>query len=148
MRITAACPQALIADANQLAMVLCYGPADALTYGEPNWQDAAGNLYSCASFVAPKNLVERLQGELQRPQWDVFGATTDEEGVVHPGGGGIIDMDAARRAQAALLYSLEPVAAMPNKLTACPGADGLAVLAAMGLVRIELEDPSTGTQND
>jgi hypothetical protein len=49
-------------------------------------------------------------------------------------------MDAARRAQAALVYSLEPVAAMPNKLTACPGADGLAVLAAMGLMLIELED--------
>jgi hypothetical protein len=148
MRITAACPQALIADANHLAMALCYGPVDALTYGAPNWQDAAGNLYSCASFVTPKNLVERLQSELQRPQWDVVGATADEEGIGHPGGDGIIDMDAARRAQAALMYSLEPVAAMPNKLTACPGADGLAVLAAMGLVRIELEDPSTGTQND
>jgi hypothetical protein len=118
-------------------MVLCYGPADALTYGKPNWQDAAGNLYSCASFVASKNLVERLQGELQRPNWDVVGATTDEEGIVHPGGDGIIDMDAARRAQAALMYSLEPVAAMPDKLTACPGNDALAVLAAMGLVRIE-----------
>jgi hypothetical protein len=57
-------------------------------------------------------------------------------------------MDAARRAQAALVYSLEPVAAMPNKLTACPGSDALAVLAAMGLMLIELEDLSTGTQND
>jgi hypothetical protein len=121
-------------------MALCYGPVDALTYGAPNWQDAAGNLYSCASFVAPKNLVGRLQGELQRPQWDVVGATTDEEGVGHPGGYGIIDIDAARRAQAALVYSLEPVAAMPDKLTACPGNDALAVLAAIGLVLIELED--------
>jgi hypothetical protein len=129
-------------------MVLAMGPADALTYGEPNWQDAAGNFYSCASFVAPKNLVERLQSELQRPQWDVVGATTDDEGIGHPGSDGIIDMDAARRAQAALVYRLEPVSATPDKLTACQGNDALGVLAAMGLVRIELEDLNTGTQND
>lgn len=139
MRLTAACPAALREDANHLAMVLCYGPADGLSYGEPNWQDAAGNLYSCASFIAPSNLVERLQSELQRPQWDVVGATTDDEGIVSPGGDGIIDMDAARRAQAALVFNFAPVMATPDKLTACPGADGSGVLAAMGLVRIDLE---------
>ena len=39
MRITIACPEALRDDANQLAMVLGYGPDDAETYGELNWQD-------------------------------------------------------------------------------------------------------------
>ena len=42
MRLTIACPNALRDDANQLAMVLGYGPADAETYGELNWQDAGG----------------------------------------------------------------------------------------------------------
>ena len=44
-------------------------------------------------------------------------------------------MDAARRAQAALVFSLTPVTAMPDKLTACVGDDPLATLAAMGLTR-------------
>ena len=40
MRLTIACPHALRDDANNLAMVLGYGPADAETYGELNWRDA------------------------------------------------------------------------------------------------------------
>ena len=63
------------------------------------------------------------QSGLQRPAWDVDN---------------IIDMDAARRAQAALIFSLTPVTAMPDKLTACAGDDALAVLAAMGLTQVEV----------
>ena len=44
IRITVACPEALIADANHLAMVLAQGPEDGETYGQPGWQDAEGNL--------------------------------------------------------------------------------------------------------
>jgi len=40
MRLTIACPATIRSDANQLAMVLGYGPADAETYGSLNWQDA------------------------------------------------------------------------------------------------------------
>ena len=40
MRLTIACPEALRDDANQLAMVLVYGPSDAETYVALNWQDA------------------------------------------------------------------------------------------------------------
>ena len=42
MRLTIACPEALRDDANQLAMVLGYGPSDAETYVALNWQDAGG----------------------------------------------------------------------------------------------------------
>ena len=42
MRLTIACPEALRDDANQLAMVLGYGPSDAETYVAMNWQDAGG----------------------------------------------------------------------------------------------------------
>ena len=45
----------------------------------------------------------------------------------------------ANRAQAALVFSPTPVAAMPDKLTACAGDDALAVLAAMGLTQVEIE---------
>ena len=121
MRITIACPDALRDDANNLAMVLGYGPDDAQTYIALNWQDAAGNLYACASLTVSDTFTTAAQSGLQRPAWDVDN---------------IIDMDAARRAQAALVFSLTPVTAMPDKLTACAGDDALAVLAAMGLTQV------------
>ena len=64
------------------------------------------------------------QSGLQRPSWDVDN---------------IIDMDAARRAQAALVFSLEAVEVAPDKLTACAGDDALAVLEAMGLTQVEVD---------
>ena len=64
------------------------------------------------------------QSGLQRPAWD-----TDSH----------VNMDAARRAQPALVFSLTHVTALPDKLTACAGDDALATLAAMGLTQIEVE---------
>ena len=124
MRLTIACPDALRDDANNLAMVLGYGPSDAETYVALNWQDADGNLYACASLIVSDTFVSKAQSTLSRPAWDVDN---------------IIDMDAARRAQAALVFSLTPVAAMPDKLTACAGDDALATLAAMGLMQVEVD---------
>jgi len=124
MRITIACPEALRDDANQLAMVLGYSPDDAETYGELNWQDAGGNLYACASLIVSDAFTTVAQSGLQRPAWD-----TDSH----------VNMDAARRAQAALVFSLTPVTAMPDKLTACAGDDALATLAAMGLTQVEVD---------
>ena len=124
MRLTIACPDSLRDDANNLAMVLGYGPADAETYGGLNWQDAAGNLYACASLTVSDAFTTTAQSGLQRPAWD-----TDN----------IINMAGANRAQAAMVFSPTPVAAMPDKLTACVGDDALAVLAAMGLTQVEVE---------
>ena len=123
MRITITCPEALRDDANQIAMVLGYGPSDAETYGSLNWLDTAGNLYACASLIVSDTFVSMAQSTLSSPAWDVDN---------------IIDMDAARRAQAALVFSLTPVTAMPDKLTACVGDDALATLAAMGLTQVEV----------
>ena len=122
MRLTIPCPATLRSDANQLAMVLGYRPDDAETYGSLNWQDAGGNLYACASLVVSDAFTTAAQSGLQRPSWDVDN---------------IIEMDAARRAQAALVFSLTPVT-MPDKLTACAGDDALATLAAMGLTQVEV----------
>jgi len=123
MRITIACPAALRSDANNFAMVLGYGPPDELTYGNANWQDAAGKLYAAASLPVSDTFTTTAQSALQHPAWDTTNA---------------ISMAAANRAQAALVFSLEPVMAVPDKLTACAGDDALAVLAAMGLTRIEV----------
>ena len=124
MRLTIACPEALRDDANQLAMVLGYGPDDAETYVALNWQDAGGNLYACASLIVSDAFTKAAQSGLQRPAWD-----TNSH----------VNMDAARRAQAALVFILTPVTAMPDKLTACAGDDALATLAAMGLAQVEVD---------
>jgi len=125
MRITIACPDALRDDANQLAMVLGYGPSDAETYGSLNWLDAGGNLYACASLIVSDAFTTTAQSGLQRPAWD-----TDNT----------VNMAGAGRAQAALVFSLTPVTATPDKLTACVGEDALAVLAAMGLTQVEVDE--------
>jgi len=124
MRLTIACPEALRDDANQLAMVLGYGPSDAETYVALNWQDAGCNLYACASLIVSDTFTTAAQSGLQRPSWD-----TDN----------IISMAGANRAQAALVFSLTPVTAMPDKLTACVGDDALATLAAMGLTHVVVD---------
>ena len=124
MRLTIVCPDALRDDANQLAMVLGYGPDDAETYGKLNWHDVDGNLYACASLTVSDTFTSAAQSPLQRPAWG-----TDNH----------VNMDAARRAQAALVFSLTPVTAMPDKLTACAGDDALATLAAMGLTQVEVK---------
>ena len=125
MRLTIACPELMRDDANNLAMVLGYGPSDAETYGSLNWLDTAGNLYACASLSVSDAFTTTAQSGLQRPAWD-----TDSH----------VNLAGANRAQAALLFSLTPVTAMPDKLTACVGDDALAVLAAMGLTQVEVDE--------
>jgi hypothetical protein len=102
-------------------MCLAFGPADGETYTGLNWQDSAGNLYAAASWEARDEWVAGASQPLVRPAWDV-----DE----------IIDMDAAGRAQAALVFALEPVPASPLHLVALGGLDGVQALAAMGLTAV------------
>ena len=118
MRITAASPEALIYECNQLAMCLAYSVADNLTYTGLNWQDADGNLYAAASWEASDAWVEAASQPLVRPAWDV-----DE----------VIDMPAAEAAQAVLMFSTDPVPAIPTNLTALGGPDAIAALGLMGL---------------
>lgn len=122
-RLTAACPEALIEDANQLAMCLAFSAADGETYRLPcGWQDAEGNAYSAASWEASDAWLEASQAPLTRPAWDVDA---------------IIDMDAASRAQAAVVMATEPTPASPTALIVMAGMDGPAALVAMGLVAVD-----------
>jgi hypothetical protein len=122
-RITAAAPEALIYESNNLAMVLAFSVADGLTYTGLNWQDSGGNLYAAASWEASDAWVESVSQPLVRPAWDV-----DE----------VIDMVAAAAAQASLVFSLEPVPAMPDQLTALSGPDAVAALGLMGLTPVDV----------
>ena len=124
-RITAAAPEALEYECNQLAMCLAYSLADGLTYRGLNWQDSDGNLYSAASWEASDAWVEGATQPLVRPAWDV-----DE----------VIDMDAAAIAQAALFFwspnEDDPYAPVANtfQLVAIGGPDAVVALELMGLV--------------
>ena len=121
MRITCSCPSALVSDSNQYAMCLGQSEADGQTYNGLNWQDADGNLYAAASFEARDEWITFAQAPLVRPAWDV---------------NEIIDMVAAERAQAALVFSTEAIPASPAALTAIGGMDGVTALAAMGLTAV------------
>ncbi len=129
MRVTAAAPEALVSDSNQLAMCLAFSPADGETYMGLNWQDINGNLYSAASWEASDAWVEGASQPLVRPAWDV-----DE----------VIDMDAAATAQAALFFwspnEDDPYAPTANtfQLVAIGGPDAVVALGLMGLTAKEM----------
>lgn len=126
--ITAAVSETLRSDANQLAMVLAFSEADAQTFQPPRWH--SGDIaYSAASFPVRDEWVQKALSPLVRPEWD-----TEE----------IIDMAAANRAQAALVFWVPeydedgnlvtpPPQAAPDKLTAIGGPDGLTALGMMGV---------------
>ena len=121
VKVTAACPEALVAGAGHLAMALGRCAEDAKTYANVNWQDAAGARYACASWSIPAEWIKAAQSPLQRPAWD-----TKSE----------IDMDAAAKVQASMVFSPTPVPASPDRLTAVAGGTPWDVLAAMGLTPV------------
>jgi hypothetical protein len=137
--LTIAVPAAHIDDANALAQVLGYGPADALTYGDPSWVDAAGNLYSAACLPVADSFFTAALTTLERPEWD------------DQADGYQVNMAGAERVQA--LINLwdgpgddpeNPVpipTASPDQVTAVAGLDGVDALAAMGLERVQEEQP-------
>ena len=131
MRLTVACPKSLIVSANQLAMVLAFGPADGKTYGELKWKDGNGNLYACASFEASPEWIAGAVSKLAKPEWD-----TENK----------VNLTSARYVQAKLSVWLGPgdnpekpipiPLANTGKLTVVAGADALAALSSMGIKKV------------
>lgn len=117
MRVTIACPEALIDDANQLALCLGYGPGDVATDGLPIWQDADGNRYAVASGDVSPAFATAAAAPLVEPEWGA-------------------DLEAAARAQAAITIGL---AASPVALAAMFGEDAQAALTLLGLTRVEVD---------
>ena len=112
-------------DANALAMAIAYSEADGMTYRAATWEDANGQRYAAASWEARPEWVAAATQPLQRPAWDTES---------------IIDMAAASRAQAALVFWMgegAPPAASPLALTAIGGMSGPNALALMGLTPVE-----------
>lgn len=120
IRITIACPAALIGDANQLALCLGLGPDDAMTYGAPVWQDAGGALYAVASAIVSEGFIAAAASPLVAPPWGA-------------------DLAAAARAQAAIAIwqdeDATPFAAQ-NRLAAVIVDDPQAALAVLGVAPV------------
>ena len=125
VKVTAACPETLADDAGHLAMALGRCADDAKTYANVNWQDGTGAKYACAAWSIPAEWIKAAQSPLQRPDWD------SEK---------LIDMDAAAKVQAGMVFSPDPVPASPDRLTAIAGGDPWDVLAAMGLAPIPFKE--------
>jgi hypothetical protein len=131
IRVTVACPEALIPDARHLAMCLARGPEDADTYATPSWQDADGNLYACASFEAPVEWLGAAQSPLARPAWDAEPYT--------------VNMAAANRAQSKMTFwtpASETPAPTANtaQMLALGGPSGIEALAMLGLTPVGADE--------
>ena len=120
MRITIACPENLIPDANQFAMVLGLSANDINTFAKVRLQDSGGELYSVVSFPITQSWLDKANAVLIRPLWD--GEAT------------IVDMVAVNRAKA--LFEIDKTA-QSDKLIGCIGDNGVEVIKLMGLYSIE-----------
>lgn len=144
MRVTAACPEALIEDANHLAMCLAFSEADGETYRTPcGWQDAAGNRYSCVSFEARDEWLTAAQSPLVRPEWDtgVEVKYEDEYGDVVTYIRYIIDMAAAARAQSRVVIG---GAAQSDRIVAIIGDSPAVALAELTVLQDGAIDEENG----
>jgi len=130
MRLTIAVPQAHIDNANHLAMVLGYSEADGLTYRNPSWQDAQGNLYAVASLPVSDGFIVAAESPVVRPEWD-----TEE----------VIDMTKAAQAQELVsIWTLDSSEtgpkATPDVIKAVLGMGGGAAIEAVGLTPVPQDD--------
>lgn len=127
MRIAIVCPEALVADANHLALALANSEADALSFLAPQWVDPDGNFYSVASWEDNADWVGASHAGLLRPDWD-----TDE----------VIDLAAVSRAKDALdcWAPTEETPGLPRpsptRIRVLVGINGPASLLSTGLRRV------------
>ncbi|MGR3495241.1 hypothetical protein [Citreimonas sp.] len=130
LRVTIIVPEALVSDANDLAMVLGQGPADGATFGAASYEKD-GNLYAVASTLAKPAFPTAAASTIVRPEWD-----DPPEGTAYT-----ISMAAAERAQAkVVIYDPEnPVQASPDIILAIVHPDARQALEWAGVTRIETE---------
>ncbi|MDP2063843.1 MAG: hypothetical protein Q8J98_12160 [Phaeovulum sp.] len=126
MRITIACPEALIVEANQLMRCIGSGVDDDRTFASAIWQSANGARFACAAQEADPLWLELAAGTLTEPAWGC-------------------DLAAAMAAQERLVFWSEPtpggqVAVEPTAIWVLTGMAPAQALAAMGLAPLDLGD--------
>jgi hypothetical protein len=140
LRVTVACPEAMIANGNQFALAIGENINDDRTFGPARYEDASGNLYSVASTVA----VEHFPAIAGMSLADLVASRSwlnDEEG------NSLVDLSAAQAAQAALVVwapstdeegnqTLGPTA-NPTSLTAVVHPDPAQAVEWLGLSKFQ-----------
>lgn len=128
IRVTLACPQGLISEANQLMMILGNGPEDGKSFLYANWETDQGVAYCAASTMVGEEWIRRISFKLVRPEWDVEPY--------------VIDLDAAERARYALVtLRAEEVSREAlrdtDKIAVVVNMPGRSALNALGLKQIQ-----------
>lgn len=128
LRVTIAVPASRKDDANDLAMVLGRGPADARTFTSDVWEDAAGNRYCLASTQARATFPSIASSTLDRPEWD----DTPYK----------VNMAGANRAQDALVvYTPQtPYQASPDKIVAVVDVPVAIAIDLLGISQVQAQD--------
>ncbi|MCK0126834.1 hypothetical protein MWU76_20765 [Gelidibacter sp. F2691] len=79
LRITIACPERLIEDANQFALCVGSSAADAQTFSQATWETAQGERFALASLLAgdsfPVAASQPLKAPAHAPDMDLASAT-------------------------------------------------------------------------
>ena len=124
LRVTIICPEAMMSDANQLALVLGESAGDDRTFRTAGHEDAGGNLYAVASSLVKPAFFTAAGSPLAAPDHSPDA-----------------DLTAATRAQSAVVIPdpAAPVPAAPDRLLAIPGDDAAAALALAGVSAVEVE---------
>lgn len=128
MRLTASVDATILYQSRHLAGALGPSKADLRTF-VPGWQKTNGVLFWAASWEGSQEWIDAAKGTLVEPPWDTEG---------------VVDMDAARLAQAALETWFpsdnKPLPqATEGVLTVIGGMAPLDAMAAMGLERVQEE---------
>lgn len=128
-RLALAVPEQLIPQTNNLACIVGESAADVNTFKQAIWQDTAGNLYAVCSTVA-KPVVSSLFGKTINPD-NVPAHATDA------------DIAQAQQALDSIVVYGDGVTVDPAYIVLAIDHEPLIALGAMGLTRIEHEDPIT-----
>ncbi|MCK8463441.1 hypothetical protein MUY35_06215 [Aliiroseovarius sp. S1339] len=128
IRITIACPENMIAEANQFALCIGSTPADAQTFGSATWEDGQGERYALASLLAGPQFAQTAAEPLRAP-----------DHTEHA------DVTAAAFAQSALrIWSPLSPGSFPSlsadRLIAVIGLDAGLAIPLLGLSPVPIED--------
>lgn len=131
LRVTIACPETMIPQANQLALAVGQSANDNQTFGEPQYADSFGNRYAVASTLATEGFPQVAQSPLDQ-------VVATKPWLLDREGNSLVDLALAEAAQdATQVYILTAPGGSvnPNTLTAVINPDPKAALDSMGLSR-------------
>lgn len=124
-RMTLVVPEAMMSQANQLALIVGESVDDVNTFTTANWQDSDGNLYAvCSTVIKPIVL-------------DAFGAKLSEQAL--PAHAQDADVQAAQEALDRVVMYSEGVTASTDKIVVGIDIEPTDLLKAVGVAVIESE---------